>query len=59
MIGNGKLDKLIREPKIEPKMVTSLINDSAFTYDISKKLLKIANTLWIDDKEIQKLGDVL
>jgi len=57
MMGNGKLDKLIREHKIEPKMATSLINDSAFAYDISKKLLNVANVLWIEDRELQKLGE--
>ncbi|MGB5866851.1 MAG: Na/Pi cotransporter family protein [Arcobacteraceae bacterium] len=59
LIGNGKIDKLIREHKIEPKMATSLINDSTFAYDISKKLLSVANTLWIEDQELQKLGDEL
>ena len=57
MIDNGRIDKLIRENKIESKMATSLMNDSAFAYDISKKLLKVATILWIEDKEIQKLGD--
>ena len=59
MIGNGKIDSLIRENKIEPKMATSLINDSAFAYEISKKLLSVASVLWIEDKEIQDLGDTL
>lgn len=59
MIGNGKIAKLIRKDKIEPKMATSLINDSAFTYDISKKLLSVAYILWIEDKELLELGDDL
>lgn len=59
LIGNGKIDKLIRDNKIEPKMATSLINDSAFAYDIAKKLLSVANTLWVEDQELQKLGDEL
>jgi len=59
MIGNGEIDKLIRENKIDAKMATSLINDSAFTYDISKKLLSVAHVLWIKDKELQELGDEL
>jgi len=59
MIGNGKIDTLIRENKIEPKMATSLINDSAFSYDISRKLLSVAYVLWIKDKELLELGDEL
>jgi len=59
MIGSGKIDQLIRENKIEPKMATSLINDSAFSYDISKKLLSVASVLWIENKELQELGDDL
>jgi phosphate:Na+ symporter len=59
MIGNGKIDNLIRNNKIEPKMATSLINDSAFAYDISKKLLSVACVLWIEDKELLELGDEL
>jgi phosphate:Na+ symporter len=57
MISNGKIDKLIRGNKIEPKMATSLINDSEFAYDISKKLLTVANVLWIKDVDIKKLGE--
>jgi len=59
MIGNGRIDKLIRDNKIDPKMATSLINDSSFAYDISKRLIEVAVTLWIKDKEIKKLtGDM-
>jgi len=59
MIGNGKIDTLIRENKIEPKMATSLINDSAFSYEISKNLLNVAYILWIKDKELLELGEEL
>ena len=57
-IENGKIDSLIRENKINKKMATSLINDSAFAYDISKKLIYVASILWIKDSEIQDLRDV-
>ncbi len=57
MIGNGRIDKLIRTNQIETKMATSIINDSAFAYDISKKLIQVATILWIEDKQIQELGD--
>ena len=59
MIGNGRIDQLIRDNKIDPKMATSLINDSSFAYQISKRLIDVAVTLWIEDKEIKKLtGDI-
>jgi len=54
-IENGKIDSLIRKNELNTKMATSLINDSAFAYDISKKLIYIASVLWIKDSEIQKL----
>jgi phosphate:Na+ symporter len=58
MIKNGRIDTLIRNNKIEPKMASSLMNDSAFAYDISKKLIHIATILWIEDREIQELGEM-
>ena len=56
IIGNGRIDKLIRNNLIETKMATSIINDSVFTYNISKKLIQVATILWIEDKKIQELG---
>ncbi|WP_455755745.1 Na/Pi cotransporter family protein [Sulfurimonas sp.] len=57
MIKNGRIDKLIRGNLIETKMATSLINDSQYAYEISKKLIQVATILWIEDREIQELGD--
>lgn len=57
MMGNGRIDHLIRENKIDPKMATSLINDSAFAYDMSKKLINVATILWIKDEDIRELGE--
>ncbi|MCD6172813.1 MAG: Na/Pi cotransporter family protein [Sulfurimonas sp.] len=57
MIKNGRIDKLIRNNSIETKMATSLINDSAFAYEISKNLIHVATILWIEDREIQELGE--
>lgn len=59
LIKNGKIATLIRENKIKPKMATSLINDSSFSYEISKKLLHVASVLWIHDTELLELGDEL
>lgn len=57
MMENGRIDSLIRDNKIEPKMATSLMNDSSFAYDTSKKLLDVATVIWIKDSAIQKLGE--
>ncbi len=57
MIKNGRIDNLIRKGDIETKMTTSLINDSAFAYNISNRLIHAATILWIEDKEIQELGE--
>jgi phosphate:Na+ symporter len=57
LIGNGRIDALIREQKIDARMATSLMNDSAFAYSISKKLIEVATVLWIEDKQIQELGE--
>lgn len=56
IIGNGRIDSLIRNNSITPKMATSLINDSSFAYDISKRLIEAAITLWIKDQEIKTLA---
>ena len=55
VVETGKIDYLIRENLIDSKMATSLINDSSYAYDISKRLIEIATTLWIKDYEVQKL----
>ena len=57
MIKSGRIDKLIRNNVIETKMATSLINDSSFAYEISNKLIRVATILWIENKEIQELGE--
>ena len=57
MIGSGRIDHLIRTNAIETKMATSLINDSSYAYNISKKLIDVARVLWIEDIQIQELGE--
>ena len=57
MLKNGRIDHLIRNNLIETKIATSLINDSGFAYDVSKKLLNVATLLWIEDRQIQELGE--
>jgi phosphate:Na+ symporter len=46
IIANGKLDGLIREQRITPDMATSLMNDSAFSYDIQNNLIDAAEILF-------------
>ncbi len=55
LIQSGKIDELIRNNLIKKKMSTSLINDSSFTYEISKNLIHTASILWIKDSDIQNL----
>lgn len=57
IVESGRIDHLIRANKIETKIATSLINDSGFAYEISKKLIRVATILWIEDREIQELGE--
>jgi len=54
---NQAVDSLIREDKIDSNSASSLINDIGFTHSISKKLLKSAVTLWVEEAEIKELGD--
>lgn len=59
LINNGKIDNLIRENKIDTNMATSIINDSAFAYDIIKRLVRAATVLWISDSTLQEMGEPL
>ena len=54
---NKRLDNLIRNAHVETSTATSLMNDGAFVYEISKKLLNVSKLLWIEHREIQKLGE--
>lgn len=42
ILANGILDNLIRKSLISNEMATSLMNDSAYAYDISKNLIAMA-----------------
>ena len=56
LVGNERIDNLIRTNSIDTKMATSLINDSIYAYNISQKLIHVANVLWIEDRQIRELG---
>lgn len=46
VVANGSLDHLIRENLITEEMATSIMNDSAYTFDISKNLIDMAEILF-------------
>ncbi len=48
ILGNGTLDNLIRNRLITNEMATSLMNDSAYAYDISKNLIAMAEVIFVD-----------
>ena len=48
ILANGTLDNLIREGLITNEMATSLMNDSAYAYDISKNLIAMAEITFTD-----------
>ncbi len=47
IVSNGTLDKLIRERRVSPEVATSLMNDSAYAYDISRNLLFTARAAFM------------
>jgi phosphate:Na+ symporter len=54
IIANGTLDGLIREQRITPDMATSLMNDSAFSYDIQNNLIAAAEILFANLYSVEK-----
>jgi len=72
VVSNGSLDRLIRAGLITPEMATSVMNDSAYTYDVSMKLIEMAGILFaargmelreaqhsmqLDDQEMDEIVD--
>lgn len=58
IIANGTLDKLIREGLITNEMATSLMNDSAYAYDISKNLIAMAEVTFADrNSDLESLNE--
>lgn len=46
VMANGTLDQLIRDDLITDQMAVSLMNDNAYTYNLSTKLLEMAGILF-------------
>ncbi|MEA3455013.1 MAG: Na/Pi symporter [Campylobacterota bacterium] len=58
IITNGILDRLIRKGLITNQMATSLMNDSDYAHSISKNLIAMAETLFIDiGSDLKKLHE--
>lgn len=52
---NGKMENLIRTGDITAQMATSLMNDSAYAYDVAKKLIQMGEILFATgDSEMKK-----
>ena len=57
ILANGTLDNLIRNDLITNEMATSLMNDSAYAYEISKHFIAMAEVIFIDaTSDIKNLG---
>jgi len=46
IVGNGTLDRLIRDKRISAETATSLMNDNAYAYDVSRNLLAMAKVVF-------------
>ena len=57
VIATGRIDILIREKRIDKKMATTLLNDSAHANIVINKLINVAKVLWIEDLTIKQLGE--
>ena len=58
ILANGTLDDLIRHDLITNEMATSLMNDSAYAYNISKNFIAMAEIVFIDSSgDIKNIGE--
>ena len=48
IIANGTLDHLIRNNLVTNEMATSLMNDSSYAFNISQKLIQMAEAIFLD-----------
>lgn len=51
---NGQLESFIREGRITAQMATSLMNDSAYVYDVTKNLLQMGAALFASGDLVMK-----
>ena len=52
IVSSGRVDELIRSRHIEPEQATSLMNDSAYSYRISKNLLTMARATFVPFEDL-------
>jgi len=58
IMANGTLDNLIRHNLITNEMATSLMNDSAYAYNISKNFIAMAEVIFIDSSgDLKNIGE--
>lgn len=58
LASSEEIDALIREDKIKATMATSYMNDSATGYSIQKKLVEVANILFLNNDLIKQITGV-
>jgi len=51
---NGVLEELIRQGKITAEMATSLMNDTAYSYDVAKNLVQMGEVLFATGDQAMK-----
>jgi phosphate:Na+ symporter len=54
ILANGRLDKLIRENLIDQQVASSLMNDSAFTYDLFENVIDAAEIIFAKFISLEK-----
>ena len=60
ILANGTLDNLIRNNLVTNEMATSLMNDSAYAYNISKNFIAMAEVIFIDaSSDIKNIAEEL
>ncbi len=56
ILSNGVLDNLIRESLVTNEMATSLMNDSAYAYHISKNLIAMAEIIFTESNLSEEMS---
>jgi phosphate:Na+ symporter len=60
VLANGTLDQLVCDHAIDSQMATSLMNDSAFAYDIDLRMIEIVEDIYIaEGVEVKKPSEEL
>ena len=57
-VANDTLNNLIRNKQITNEMATSLMNDSAYAYNISKRLIAMVEAVYIDSDNDELMSDM-